>query len=338
LDDKGVMADISQQALGMMLAKIKETVADDLNITMDVWTSEAALKEAGLVDDMMKKLRARKVTYKKDGAEYLQTTKFGDDQDRVLVKKDGDYAYIAPDIAYHQNKYDRKFDLIFTFLGADHQGHIPKVKAAMEALGNDVDKLRFPIAQWFSLTRGGKTVAMSKRKGNIYTPKELIDEVGYDAARWFFVSSKLDSHMEFNLDLAKEKSERNPVFYVQYAYVRLQSILRRAKEDGSITEQGMKFDTTSHPELTHTMEINLLRTMYRWPEVVASVATEFTVHQLAYYASDLAKAIHVFYKQVPVLKVEDETVKMARLQLVLAAQAVLGKVLDLLGISKPEVM
>lgn len=338
LEDEEIKRDISQQAMQTLLAHIKQTVAEDLKIKFDVWTSEAALKKEGLIEVVLQKLREHGVTYEKDGAEYLKTTQFGDEKDRVLVKKNKEYAYIAPDIAYHQNKFDRKFDLLFTFLGADHQGHVPKLQAAMQALGNDVNKLKFPIGQWFSLVRDKKVVAMSKRKGNIYTPKELIDEVGYDAARFFFVQHKLDTHMEFDLDLAKEKSERNPVYYVQYAYVRLQSILRRAKEEGVISEIGMNFEMTSHPVLTHTTELHLMRTMYRFPELVAGIADDFMVHQLVYYAQDLAKAIHAFYKNVPVLAEEAEAVKMSRLQLVLAAQGLLGKTLDLLGVSKPDIM
>ena len=228
--------------------------------------------------------------------------------------------------------------MIFTFLGADHQGHVPKLQAAMQALGHDTGKLHFPIAQWFALLRDGKAVVMSKRKGQIYTPKELIDEVGYDAARYFFVQHRLDTHMDFDLDLAKEKSDRNPVYYVQYAYVRLQSILRRAKEEGVISEIGMKFDLSSAGQLTQVPEIELMKKMYAWPEVISEIAQSYAVHQLPYYAYDLAKAVHVFYNHVPVLSADDTNVKMSRLQLVLAARVVVSKTLDLLGISKPEVM
>lgn len=338
LENKEVIAKVSEAALQNMLAAIKETVKNDLKIEFDVWSSEKAIKESGAIEDVLSHLRTSKMTYEKDGALWLKTTEFGEEKDKVLVKGNGQYAYILPDIAYHQHKYERKYDLIFTFLGADHQGQIPSMRAAMSILGNDIAKLHFIVAQWFALVRGGEVVAMSKRKGNIYTPRELVAEVGYDAARFFFVQHKLDSHMDFDLDLAKEKSDRNPVYYVQYAYVRLQSILRRAKEEGVIAEIGLKFDLSSTSQLTQTPEIELMKLMYRCPEVIADITQHFTVHQLAYYALSLAKAIHVFYKHVPVLAVEDEALKKGRLQLVLAARAVLGKTLDLLGISKPDVM
>lgn len=338
LQDEKVVARVSGQALMMTLAAVKKTVAEDLKISFDVWASEVAVRESGAIEDALKKLRDGGYTYVKDGAEFLATTKFGDDQDRVVVKKDKEYAYIAPDIAYHQGKFDRKFDILFTFLGADHQGHIPKLKAAMQALGNDVSKLHFVVAQWFTLSSGGKTVAMSKRKGQIFTPAQLVEAIGYDAARFFLVQHKLDAPMDLDLDLARERSDRNPVFYLQYAYVRLQSILRKAKEDGVISEVGMTFDLSSSPSLTDTTEIKLMRMMYQFPEVIDEIATHFTVHQLAYYALELARAVHVFYRHVPVLAVEDERLRLSRLQLVLAARSVMGKTLDLLGLSKPNVM
>src|SRR5581483_5525 len=227
--------------------------------------------------------------------------------------------------AYHQNKYERKFDVIFTFLGADHQGHIPKLKAAMTALGNDPAKLHFVIAQWFRIVRAGEPVKVSKRAGNIITPKEVIDEVGYDATRYFLMQHRLDTHMDFDLDLAKERSERNPVYYIQYAYVRLQSILRRAKEEGIIKEVGDVVELSNHPTLTHTTEVQLMKELYRWPEVMTDVAHSFAVHRLAYYAQELAHATHVFYKNVPVLSATDTELLHGRLQLVLAARTVLGK-------------
>lgn len=338
LQDAEVVAKVSEQAMTMMLAQIKRMITEDLKISFDVWSTETSLRKSDVIEVLLKKLREDGYTYVKEGAEYLATTKFGDEKDRVLVKSNKEYAYISPDIAYHQGKFDRKFDLIFTFVGADHQGHISKLKAAMQALGNDISKLHFVVAQWFTLSSGGKTVAMSKRKGQIFTPGQLVEAIGYDAARFFLVQHKLDAPMDLDLDLARERSDRNPVFYLQYAYVRLQSILRKAKEDGVISEVGMTFDLSSSPSLTDTTEISLMRMMYQFPEVIDGIATHFTVHQLAYYALELARAVHVFYKHVPVLAVEDEKLRLSRLQLVLAAQSVMGKTLDLLGLSKPDVM
>lgn len=342
LGNEELITRISTEAMEMCLSMIKKIIHDDLKIHFDVWTSERALRKSGLIERALDVLREKKLTYEKDGAQYLKTTEFGDDQDRVLVKQDGEYAYIAPDIGYHLGKYERKFDVIFTFLGADHQGHVPKLRAAMQALGQDTDKLHFVVAQWMALVKSGQPFKPSKRKGYVYGPQELIAEIGYDAARFFMVQHNLSSHMELDLDIAKERSERNPVYYVQYAYVRLQSILRKAKERGLIDSIDDTTLSTQHSKtgvrLTDAAEFALMRQMYRLPEVVTEIAHTFEIHRLAYYATDLAKAVHVFYKQVPVLSLEEEGDIRDRLQLILAARKVLGQTLDLLGINKPDVM
>lgn len=338
VNDQKLIDAVSQQACALLLADIKKTVQDDLRIEFDVWTSERQLRASGIVEEMIEKLRQKKLTYVKDGAEYLRTTNFGDAEDRVLVKTDKEYAYIAPDIGYHQDKYNRGYDLIFTFVGPDHQGHAPKLKAAMAALGNDISKLHIIASAWMRFISSGKTVTLSKRKGNIVTPKDLVSEVGYDPARFFMLQHALTSHMDFDLDLAREQTERNPVYYVQYAYVRLQSIVRKAKEENIIDAQGEEIPLSSRAALTHTLEVALMARMYQLPEVVADISRTFEVQGLAYYALELAKAIHVFYKQVPVLGSDDKKLIAGRLQLVLAARKVLGQTLDLLGISKPDVM
>ncbi|MDP3997921.1 MAG: arginine--tRNA ligase [Candidatus Andersenbacteria bacterium] len=338
LKDKKLIEELGQQAADTMMDKIKKTIAEDLRIKFDVWTSERKLRTSGAVEKVHEKLRDKKMIYEKDGAEYLRTTKFGDSEDRIFVKSDGEYAYIAPDVAYHQDKFDRKFDGIFTYVGADHQGHGSKLRAALEALGCDVSKLHVVAAQWIGVLRDGKPVKLSKRRGNLYGPGDLIEEVGYDAARFFMVQHALTTHMDFDINLAKERNERNPVYYAQYAYVRLQSILRRAKELGVIEGAGEKIKLTSHGELTHTTELELMRQMYRLPEAITDIAASGEAQQLAYYALELARAVHVFYRNVPVIAADKEEVRMSRLQLVLAARKVMGQTLDLLGISKPEVM
>ncbi|MEX0649413.1 MAG: arginine--tRNA ligase [Candidatus Andersenbacteria bacterium] len=338
LENTELLAAVSQQAMQMCLTKIRRTIADDLKINFDVWMSEKAVRASGDIERALDRLREKNLTYKKDEAEYLKTKEFGDDEDRVLVKKDGEYAYIAPDIGYHQSKYDRKFDLIFTYLGADHQGHVPKLRAAMQALGNDTDKLHAVVAQWMSLKKDGKAFKPSKRKGFVYGPQDLIAEVGYDTARYFMVQHNLSSHMDLDLDLAKERSERNPVYYIQYAYVRLQSILRKAKEQGFINEVGETIHLEQSISLSEPAEFALLRMMHRLPEVVTDIAVSFEVHPLAYYTHELARTIHAFYGEVPVMAAKDSEVVKNRLQLVFAARNVLGQALDLLGISRPEVM
>ena len=338
LVDSQMIERVGGLAATRLTADIKKMIAEDMRIEFDVWTSEDDLRQKGKVAAVIEKLKASDKVYKKDGAWYLKTTAYGDSEDRVVIKSDGEYAYIAPDIAYHQDKYDRGFDEIFTFVGADHQGHLPKVKAAMEALGNDVTKLHQITCQWMRMTKDGQQVKLSKRLGQIVTPKDLIDEVGYDAMRFFMVQHALNTHMDFDIGIAKERSERNPVYYVQYAYVRLQSILRQAKERGVINEVGEVFELSNSPALTHVQELNLIRQLYRLPEVIAGVAERFEVHDLPYFAMELAKAIHVFYKHVPVLAGENQELIKNRLQLVLAAREVMGKTLDLIGVSKPDVM
>lgn len=338
LENKELMAKIAREAVAISQAVNEAAVKGVLQIDFDVWTSEAKLRDEGKVKEMIEQLRKTDYVYTKDGATWLKTTAFGDDADRVLVKQDGEYAYIAADIAYFKTKYDRGFDKIFTFLGADHIGHVPSMQAAMKILKCDVEKLEFLVSAWMRFIRGEETVKLSKRAGNIVTPKDLVDEVGYDVARFFMLQHDLKSHMVFDLDLAKERSEKNPVYYVQYAYVRLQAILRKAKEEGVIKELGEVMELTSSAELTQVAEINLMKQMYRLPEVVADIAENYAVHQLTYYAHELASAIHFFYKHVRVLDGEDAELTKHRLQLILAARVVLGKTLDLLGISKPDVM
>ncbi|MEO6077405.1 MAG: arginine--tRNA ligase, partial [Candidatus Andersenbacteria bacterium] len=337
LEDEKLLADISARAMQACLAEIKKTILDDLHIEFDIFSSEQAVKDSGEIEQILTKLRKKDLTHKKEGAEFLKTTEFGDDKDRVIVKKDGQYAYITPDIAYHQNKFDRKFDSIMTFLGADHQGHIPKLKAAMSALGNDTEKLQMITAQFLAIVKGGKPVKLSKRKGNVYGPKDLIDEIGYDVARFFMVQHALTHHMVLDLEVAKEKSDANPVYYVQYAYVRLQSILRKAKEMGIAIDDGSQ-EISSQVVLSNDSERALALALHKFPEIVEDIATSFSVHQLPLFAYDLARAINVFYRDVPVLAEEDEKLRLSRLQIAYSAQFVLGKILDLLGISKPDVM
>jgi arginyl-tRNA synthetase len=339
LADAATLERVGSDAAALLLTDIKRMISEDLKIEFDVWTSEKKLRESGAIEEALKLLREKGVTYKDEqGAEFLKTTAFGDSEDRILVKTDGEYAYITPDIAYHRDKFERKFDHIFTFVGADHQGHGPKLMAAMQALGYDVTRLHVVAAQFLRFVRDGQPAKLSKRKGNIYTPRDLIEEVGYDAARYFMTMHALTTHMDFDLGLAQERSEKNPVYYVQYAYVRLQSILRRAKQEGVLVDLEEKIELTSHSALTHTKELALMRELYRYPEVITDIARDFDVHRLAYYVQDVARAVHSFYKHVPVLRSDSDEMQRGRLQLIVAARAVLSHCLDLLGVSKPDVM
>ena len=338
LENSELRSEISANAMQICLAAIKKTIADDLHITFDVWTSEQSVRGSGEIEQSIGKLKEKDLMYEKDGAQFLKTTQFGDEKDRVMIKKDGAYAYITPDVAYHQGKFDRKFDLLFTYLGADHQGHIPKLQAALKALGNDTSKLHMIVAQWLEIIRGGKQVALSKRKGNIYSLKDLIDEIGYDAARFFMIHHALEGHMVLDIDVAKEKSDANPVYYVQYAYVRLEAILRKAKVQGIIPLGEIRAEISSRVTISHISERDLALQLFAFPEVVEDIATSFSVHQLAHYAYDLARAINAFYRDIQVLNEPDTTLRASRLQMVVAARNVLGKVIDLLGINKPDVM
>ncbi len=332
LENEKLLSAISHEAMRMCLTAIKKTVSEDLKI------SEQAVKDSGEIETVLTKLRDKNLMYTKDGAEFLKTTEFGDDQDRVMVKKDGTHAYIAPDVAYHQQKFDRKFDLVFTYFGADHQGHIPKLVAALKALGNDTSKLHLLVTQWFALIREGEKVSFSKRKGNIYSPKEFIEEIGYDVARFLMVQHALDGHMTLDMDMAKEKSDSNPVYYVQYAYVRLQSIIRKAKEAGILPIGDLNAEVTSRVVLGHVSETALALELFRFPEVMEDIATSFAVHQLPVYAYDIARAITTFYHDAPIMSEEDPVLQKSRLQIAIAAHSVLGRVLDLLGIGKPDIM
>ncbi len=333
-----MLADVSTKAMLACLNGIKKTVQDDLRIAFDVWSSEREVRESGAIENVLQTLDSKNLIYEKEGAKFLKTTSFGDSEDRVIVKKDGGYAYIAPDVAYHQGKFDRKFDMIFTFIGADHQGHAPKLSAALSALGNDIQKLHLVFAQFLSIMQGGKQVALSKRKGNVYGPKDLIDEIGYDAARYFLVSHALGSHMVLDLDMAKQKSDANPVYYVQYAYVRLQSILRKAKTQGILPSGDAVSEITSTVTLNHESERALAMQLFLFPEVIEDIAQSYNVQQLPHYAYDVARSVSAFYRDVSVLHEKDEVLRASRLQIALCAQTVLGEILDLLGINKPDVM
>ncbi|HLD25944.1 MAG TPA: arginine--tRNA ligase [Candidatus Andersenbacteria bacterium] len=338
LEQTEVVAEVGREAAVALLQEIKRSLQEDLRIPFDSFVSEQQLRDAGAVANAVERLRAKGVTYTNEGAEWFRTTDFGDSEDRVLVKSDGEYGYIAPDVAYHLYKYEREFDLIITFLGADHQGHGPKLIAAMQALGQDTERLKIVTAQWMRVVSGGKPVSLSKRKGHIVTPADLIAEVGLDAARFLLVQHSLKTHLDFDLDLAKERSERNPVYYVQYAYVRLQSLLRQAKQRGLMGEVGLHATVPTRLALTHSLEVALMRQLYRLPEVVAEVARSLEAQHLAVFALEVARATHVYYRHVPILSGEDEPVVASRLQLVLATRAVLGRALDLLGLNKPDVM
>ncbi|GIP61391.1 arginine--tRNA ligase [Paenibacillus sp. FSL W8-0186] len=315
------------------LDKIKRDLSR-FRVGFDVWFSETSLYVDGQVEKSLEELRSKGQTYELDGATWLKSTEYGDDKDRVLVKNDGTYTYLTPDIAYHRNKYDRGYDRMINIWGADHHGYIPRVKAAMQALGNDPDKLTVLIAQMVSLFQDGEKVKMSKRTGKAVTMVDLMDEVGVDAIRYFFTMRSMDSHLDFDMDLAISTSNENPVYYVQYAHARICSIFRQAEEQGIVIPaiQDVKLS-----KLTAEHEFDLLRKMGELPEEIGVAAENFAPHRLVRYLYELAALFHSYYKAERVIT-EDAEQTAARLALLGGVRTVLANVLKLIGVSAPERM
>ena len=318
------------------LKREMEKIRRDLErfrVRFDNWFSETSLYETGQVEAAVEALRERGMVYEQDGAVWLRSTAFGDDKDRVLVKQDGSYTYLTPDIAYHRDKYRRGYDLMINIWGADHHGYIPRMKAAMAALGNDPDKLVVLIAQMVSLYRNGEKVKMSKRTGKAVTMEELMDEVGVDAIRYFFTMRSMDSHLDFDLDLAVSTSNDNPVYYVQYAHARICSIFRQAEEQGIAIDHG-KADLT---RLTAEAEFELMRKLGELPQEVADAAEARAPHRLIRYVYELASIFHSYYKAERVIT-DDREQTAARLALLAAVRIVIANVLRLIGVTAPERM
>lgn len=306
----------------------QEFITKKLKIKFDNWFSEKSLYKNKEVDKVLGYLRKKKLTYKEEGALWFKSTKFGDDKDRVLIKKGGDYTYLASDITYLKNKFNRKFNKLIYFWGADHHGYIGRMKAAAKALGYKKEQVDFIIMQMVRLLEKGKQVRMSKRAGTYVALEELIDEVGLDVARFFFLIRGYGTHLNFDLSLAKEKSEKNPVYYVQYAYARICSILRKAK---------IRPDIKSLNELKEESELDLIKQLIRFEEIIDDTSKDYQVQRIPQYAIDLAESFHKFYKNCRVLT-DDKKLSQARLSLILATQAVLKNTLNIMGISAPEKM
>jgi arginyl-tRNA synthetase len=320
-------------AANTILGGIRQDLAL-FGVSFDVWFSEKSLYEKGLVESALDFLKQRGHAYDKDGALWFRTTAFGDDKDRVLVRSNGVTTYFASDVAYHKEKFDRGFDLVIDVWGADHHGYVPRMKAAVEALGKDREALQILLIQFVNLLRGGHQVSMSTRSGEFVTLREVLDEVGIDAARFFFAMRRCDSHLDFDLELAKKASTDNPVFYVQYANARIQSIMREAAsrniEDAA--SSSVDFSLLREPE-----EKALAKRIARFPEEVEKAAYELAAHRIAFFAYDLASDFHAFYNAHRVLGVEDEVSK-ARLYLVEAARVALTNALGILRVKAPERM
>lgn len=315
------------------LDKIKRDLGR-FRVGFDVWYSETSLYENGLVEQGLEALKASGHVYEEDGATWLNTMTFGDDKNRVLVKNDGSYTYLTPDIAYHRDKYGRGFDRMINIWGADHHGYIPRVKAAMEALGNDPSKLTVLIAQMVSLYQNGEKMKMSKRTGKAVTMEDLMDEVGVDAIRYFFTMRSMDSHLDFDMDLAISTSNENPVFYVQYAHARICSIFRQAEEQG-IDLSGLT--GVALDKLNSEAEYDLIRKVGELSQEVAEAAAGYAPHRLIRYVYELAADFHSYYRAERVIT-EDAEQTLARLALLGAVRTAIANVLRLVGVSAPERM
>ncbi|WP_270583635.1 arginine--tRNA ligase [Bacillus smithii] len=314
------------------MEKLKKDL-ENFRVSFDVWYSETSLYKNGKIDEALEVLRKSGYTYEKDGALWFRSTAFGDDKDRVLIKSDGTYTYLTPDIAYHRDKFERGFDKVINIWGADHHGYIPRMKAAISALGFNAENLEVEIIQLVHLYKNGEKMKMSKRTGKAVTMRELIEEVGLDAVRYFFAMRSGDTHMDFDLDLAVSQSNENPVYYAQYAHARICSILRQAEE------QQISIDDQVDLSLLGTeKEIDLLKKLGDFPLVIADAAEKRTPHRVANYIQELASAFHSFYNANKVLDQDHLPLSKARLSLVKAVQITLKNALSLIGVSAPEKM
>ena len=315
-----------------ILSGIKNDLAE-FGVVFEKWFSEQSLIDSGLSESCISKLKDSKNLYEKDGALWFKTTNFGDEKDRVVVRDNGNHTYFASDIAYHLEKLDRGYDKIINVWGADHHGYIPRVKASIEALGHNSDKLEILLVQFANLYRGGSKVQMSTRSGSFVTLEDLRAEVGNDAARFFYILRKSEQHMDFDLDLAKSKTNENPVYYIQYAHARICSVFKQADEK----ELELDVSQANLSLLTEEIEKDILRELSRFRSVLESSAIQYEPHQLAYYLRDLSNHFHSYYNACKFI-VDDKNLTQARLALINATQQILKNGLSILGVGAPESM
>lgn len=323
-----------QYALNAVLLDIKEDLAA-FGVEYDEWFSEQSLLDDGSIQQGIQALKQAGHTYEQGGALWFCATAFGDEKDRVLVRANGQTTYFASDVAYHWNKYERGFSRVINIFGADHHGYLTRLKAAVSALGHDEKALTILLVQFAILYRAGERVQMSTRSGSFVTLRELRDEVGKDAARFFYVMRKPEQHMDFDLDLAKSESSDNPVYYIQYAHARISSVMRQLQERGLSFDEGTGLANV--PCLTEPQELALLSLIARYPEVIEASARACEPHQVAYYLRELANGLHSYYNAVPLLCEPDE-LRCARLCLLKAVRQVLRNGMQLLSVSAPESM
>lgn len=320
---------VGESAAKIILEKMIKPSVKKMGIKFDKWFSEKTLYKKKEVEKVIDELMKKGFTYESESALWFKSKDLGDDKDRVLVRADGIKTYFASDIAYLKNKFERGFENLIIFLGADHYGYVPRLKAACHALGFNKDKIDAIVMQLVRLFENGKEVRMSKRTGIYVTIDELIDEVGLDVARFFFLMISQNTHMNFNMDLAKEKSEKNPVFKVQYAYVRINSILEKSKIQNPKSK--------NLELLKEDSELELTKSLLKFSEIIEDTAIDHQVHRLPQYAMELADSFHKFYENCRVIT-NDKKLTEARIGLILATKIVLNEVLELMGVSAPEEM
>jgi len=308
----------------------------DFGIAFDRWQSELELYERGRVDDAIAALKHRGHLYERDGALWFRSTVFGDDKDRVVLKQGGEYTYFASDIAYHKNKLNRGFDSLIDIWGADHHGYVSRINSVLKALGHPEKTLRILLVQMVTLLRHGKPVQMSKRAGEFVTLREVINEVGADTAKFMFLTKRSDSHLDFDLDIAKEQSAENPVYYVQYAFARIASIFRQAIEKRVLSSESdvMDVDCSS---LKEDEEISIIKKLAQYPIVFEGAVMALEPHRITYYLQGLAGLFHSYYNKYRVVS-ENKELTLARLSLCRAVQMVLGEGMRILGVHAPERM
>ena len=333
-EDKEAAVDFFRQYGGDALLETIRAQLKAFGIEFDSFFSERAMRERGEVAASMDLLRGRDLLYAQDGAEWYRSTQFGDDKDRTVIKSDGELTYFASDIAYHRNKYERKFDKLINVWGADHHGYVPRLKAAMQGLGYDPGVLKVVLVQMVQLTRAGEPVRMGKRTGEFVSLEEVLEEVGRDAARFFFLMRKSDSHLDFDLDLAKRQSSENPVFYVQYAHARVSSIFEQADKSGLALDarEAVMVERLVLPE-----EMELIRKMIQFNDVLEESVRELEPHRMVFYLLDLAGEFHRYYNRHRVIS-EDAGLSRARLLLIENVQMTVRRGLEILGVEAPVKM
>jgi arginyl-tRNA synthetase len=317
---------VGKKAAKIILEKMIKPSVKKAGIKFDVWFSEKSLSKD--IEKVLIYLKKKNLTYEKEGALWFKSSQLGDEKDRVLIKADGEKTYIASDFAYLKNKFERGFDRLIYIWGADHYGYINRLKAASQALGFEKEKVEIIIMQLIRLFEKGQEVRMSKRTGIYVTLDELIEEIGLDAARFFFMAKNPTTHLDFDMSLAKEKSEKNPVYYVQYAYARICSILKKIENKASYGNYELLKDSA---------ELKLTKELIRFPEIIEDTAKDYQIQRTSQYATNLANTFHQFYGNCQVIS-KDEQLTKARISLILATKIVLKNTLDLMGISAPEKM